>query len=219
MFQALSIMELPPDPHNNPHLNAERQRFSSGIQPIFEADDDTPQGKRKASLTAAEGAKAQKIASIAQSDYMQSGWFGSDPMQRPEEFYRPEPLDYNAPEGSRKPFEPLPTTGMPSPYWRYSEPTEFMPPEYYAMRHVNQNPELGGPMRTETQGWGDNYDHRPETLAEVLTRPWGFDALIDAGFDPSDSVDVDPNLGYGILFNPALSIRDNLELWELHRSW
>ena len=196
MFQALSSMELPPDPHNNPHLNAERQRFNSGIQPII--SDDATLGKRKASLTAAEGAKAQKIASIAQS-----GWFGSDPRQRPEEFYRPEPLDYNAPEGSRKPFEPLPTTGMPSPSWRYSEPTEFMPPEYYAMRHVNQNPELSNKMRTETQGWGDNYDHRPETLAEVLTRPWGFDALIDAGFDPSDSVDVDPNL----------------ELWELHRSW
>ena len=66
MFQARDIMELPPDPSNNPHLDAELQRFRSGFQPILPEDDDTPQGKRKASLTAAESAKAAKIESLAQ---------------------------------------------------------------------------------------------------------------------------------------------------------
>ena len=66
---------------------------------------------------------------------------------------------------------------------RTSAPTEFRPPEYYAMRHVNEDPDLPI-MRTETQGWDANrYDRpNPATLAEVLRRPWGYMALFNAGF-------------------------------------
>ena len=59
-------MELPPDPHNNPHLNAELQRFRSGIQPIISLGDDATLGKRRARLTDYESVKAAKIQSLAQ---------------------------------------------------------------------------------------------------------------------------------------------------------
>ena len=64
MFQALTIMELPPDPNNNPHLKRQDEIFRSGFQPILPEDDDTPLGKRKASLI--ESRKAARIQSLAQ---------------------------------------------------------------------------------------------------------------------------------------------------------
>ena len=163
MFQARDIMELPPDPNNNPHRDRQDQIFRSGIQPII--SDDAALGKRKASLTAAEGAKARKIASIVQSDFMHE-------LQRPEEFYRPEALDFNAPVVQQLPRPPLAS-------WP-PVPTEFIPPTYYGIKRGRLNPDQNPPVyRTETQRAYDPdrpqwlrspYDYNEPTLADVLRR-------------------------------------------------
>ena len=115
-------MELPPDPDpNNPHLNAEQQRFRSGIQPIFEADDDTPQGKRKASFTAAEGAKAQRIASIEQGLYIYDQWKSVQPDSYFMELNRPKPIDLGP---STPSFDYLPQAPRTPAYFRMQDRSE-----------------------------------------------------------------------------------------------
>ena len=92
MFQALSIMELPPDPHNNPHRDRQDEIFRSGIQPIISQGDDATLGKRKASLTADESAKAQRIASIEQGLYIYDQWKNVQPDSYFMESNRPQPI-------------------------------------------------------------------------------------------------------------------------------
>ena len=159
MFQARDIMELPPDPSNNPHLKRQDEIFRSGIQPII--SDDAALGKRKASLTEAEGAKARKIASIVQSDFMHE-------LQRPEEFYRPEPLAFNAPVVHDVDRAPLAS-------W-YREPTEFKPPSYLVERPVSLNPDQN-PLVYRRRS---PLDHNHPTLTEALerdTNPYAFTTL------------------------------------------
>ena len=92
MFQALTIMELPPDPSNNPHRDRQDKIFRSGIQPIMSQGDDATLGKRKASLTADESAKAQRIASIEQGLYIYDQWKNVQPDSYFMESNRPQPI-------------------------------------------------------------------------------------------------------------------------------
>ena len=121
MFQALSSMELPPDPHNNPHLKAEQQRFRTGIQPIISLGDDATLGKRKASLTADESAKAQRIASIEQGLYILDQWKSVQPHSYFMELNRPKPIDLGP---STPSFDYLPQAPRTPAYFRMQDRSE-----------------------------------------------------------------------------------------------
>ena len=151
MFQALTIMELPPDPSNNPHRDRQDEIFRSGFQPIF--SDDATFGKRKASLTAAESAKAQKIASILQSDFMRE-------LQRPEEFYRPLAIDL--PEKSSR--------HRPSYYAMVGSWLPPLEPRAHLRRKRQYATETQRTMMARSPRWDDT-----QNLVSALEEDWDSD--------------------------------------------
>ena len=148
-------MELPPDPHNNPHRDRQDKIFRSGIQPIMSQGDDATLGKRKASLTAAESAKAAKIESLAQLHARRTG--------------TPEPLG-KSPEASLEP-----PAGLEYSDDLYSEMGDAMRSNEFLGRgpYYGNAIEWLDPARYPARYDPPRYDHVLDTWVgqQTVTRP------------------------------------------------